>query len=217
MKSIGYARTKKPRRRLLTLASDLGKCASNREVLGTQKEEAIMTLGRITRIAFLVSFAILLFAFLASSGGHSAAAAHPQSVQADPHCKLVGGTVMTNFGAIDPNTTLGLATGDLRGAVSGTLLGAPQPGAGNTVVFHIQHHWVTESGDTLFFDPATATTVPLSQTVFAVLAIPLHLKGGTGRFAGATGDLTNFGEVDFSSGTVFRYSGQVCFAASDAQ
>jgi hypothetical protein len=123
--------------------------------------------------------------------------------------------IMTNFGAIDQNTTMGPATGDLRGAVSGTLLGAPQPSAGNTLVFHIQHHWVTESGDTLFFDPATATTVPLSQTLFAIVTYPVHLKGGTGKFAGATGDLTGIGEVDLSNGTVFRYSGQVCFAPQD--
>jgi hypothetical protein len=172
-----------------------------------------MTLGRIARIGLLVSFAIFVFALAVISGGRPASAAHSQSAQADPHCKLVGGTVTTNFGGIDANTTLGTATGDLRGAVSGTILGAPQPGAGNTLVFHVQHHWVTETGDTLFFDPATATTVPISQTLFAIVTYPVHLKGGTGRFAGATGDFTNIGEVDLSSGTVFRYSGQVCFAA----
>lgn len=112
---------------------------------------------------------------------------------------------------------MGTATGDLRGAVSGTILSAPQPGTGNTVVFHVQHHWVTESGDTLFFDPATATTIPISQTLFAVVTYPLHLKGGTGKFAGATGDMNAIGEADLSSGTVFRYSGQVCFATEDAQ
>ena len=127
---------------------------------------------------------------------------------------------MTNFGAFgaDPNTTLGTATGDLRGAVSGTLLGVPQP-SGNTVIFHVQHHWVTETGDTLFFDPATATTVPIASGLFAILTYPVHLTGGTGKFAGATGDLTSTtGEVnlpnfpDVTGGTtVFRYSGQVCF------
>ena len=176
-----------------------------------------MTFGRITRITFLVSFAILLFTFIAISGRQPVAAAHPQSATVETHCKLVGGTIMTNFGAIDQNTTMGTATGDLRGAVSGTMLGAPQPGTGSTLVFHVLHHWVTETGDTLFFDPATATTVPLSQTLFAIVTYPVHLKGGTGRFAGATGDLTNIGEVDLASGTVFRYSGQVCFASQDAQ
>jgi hypothetical protein len=127
----------------------------------------------------------------------------------------VGGTIMTNFGAIDQNTTMGTATGDLRGAVSGTILGAPQPGAGNTLVFHVQHHWVTESGDTLSFDPATATTIPLSQTLFAIVTYPLHLTGGTGKFVGAKGDLNAIGEVDLVKGTVFRYSGQVCFAGNN--
>lgn len=172
-----------------------------------------MTVGRIARIALLVSLALFLFAFIANSGSHPFAAARAQSEQPTPFCRLVGGTVMTNFGAIDQNNTLGTATGDLRGAVSGTILGSPQPGAGSTVVFHVQHHWVTESGDTLFFDPATATTAPLSQTLFAVITYPLHLTGGTGRFAGATGDINAIGEADLVKGTIFRYSGQVCFAA----
>jgi hypothetical protein len=172
-----------------------------------------MTLRRITRIALLVFSAVLLFAFIGSSGGHPAVAGHSQSEQSDRHCKAVGGMILTNFGAIDQNTTMGVATGDLRGAVSGTLLGMPGPGANGTVVFHVQHHWVTESGDTLNFDQATATTAPLSQTLFAIVTYPLHLTGGTGRFAGATGDMNAIGEVDLSNGTVFRYSGQVCFAA----
>ena len=123
---------------------------------------------------------------------------------------------MTNFGAIDQFTTMGTATGDLRGAVSGTLLGAPQPGAGGTVVFHVQHHWVTESGDTLSFDPAVATTAPLSPTLFAVITYPVHITGGTGKFAGATGDFTSIGEADLIAGQlVLRYRGQVCFADAD--
>jgi hypothetical protein len=174
-----------------------------------------MTIKRVTRITFLVSIAVLLFAFIASSGGRRGAAAQPQPERSERHCGAVGGMILTNFGAIDQNTTMGVATGDLRGAVSGTLLGTPQPGAGNTLVFHVQHHWVTESGDTLTFDPATATTVPLSQTLFAVVTYPLHLTGGTGRFAGATGDMNAIGEVDLVKGTVFRYSGEVCFAAPD--
>ena len=175
-----------------------------------------MTFGRITRITFLVFSALLVFAFIGNSGSPPASGAHPRPQRAESHCTPVGGMILTNFGAIDQNTTMGEATGDLRGAVSGTLLGgAPQRGAGNTLIFHVQHHWVTESGDTLTFDPATATTVPLSQTLFAVVTYPLHLTGGTGRFAGATGDMNAIGEIDLSNGTVFRYSGQVCFAAPD--
>ena len=42
---------------------------------------------------------------------------------------------------------------------------------------------------------------------------PIHLTGGTGRFAGAAGDMTAIGEVDLLEGTVFRYGGEVCSAA----
>src|ERR1700757_4804108 len=81
-------------------------------------------------------------------------------------CQTVGGTIMTNFGAVDANTTLGSATGDLKGSVAATVLNVA-PGSGGTVVFTVQHHWVTESGDTIFTDQAQAVTLPLSQTLFA--------------------------------------------------
>ena len=171
--------------------------------------------GTLTRVV-LIAAAIFVPAMALISGASPSPKAAPRSGGTERHCVPVGGMLMTNFGAIDANTTMGTATGDLRGAVSGTLLGAPQPGAGGTLVFHIQHHWVTESGDTLTFDPAVATTAPLSQTLFAVITYPVHITGGTGKFAGAIGDLKNIGEVDLAAqATVFRYSGQVCFADQD--
>jgi len=174
-----------------------------------------MTPRKLTGITFGLFSAVLILAFASASGNPKSNAASGRPDVVNRHCAPVGGMIMTNFGAIDQNTTMGVATGDLRGAVSGTLLGAPQPGTGNTGVFHIQHHWVTESGDTLFFDPATATTVPLSPSLFAIVTYSVHITGGTGRFAGATGDMNDIGEVDLSGGTVFRYSGEVCFAKSD--
>ena len=172
--------------------------------------------GALTRVVLIVA-AVFVPATAMLSGASPSPKAAPRLGGAERHCVPVGGTVMTNFGAIDPLTnTLGPATGDLRGAVSATLLGAPQPGAGGTVVFHVQHHWVTESGDTITVDPAAATAAPLSQTLFAIITYPIHITGGTGKFAGATGDLTNIGEVDLGAkATVFRYSGQVCFAEQD--
>lgn len=175
-----------------------------------------MTLARIVRIALFASLAVLLSAFLASSGSHPAAKAQPQ-FGSGGNCVHVGGSIITNFGAVDANTTLGPATGDLRGAVAATLLGAPQPGPGGTVLFNVQHHWVTESGDNIYFDRAVATTLPLSATRFAVVSYPAHIIGGTGKFAGATGNVTNIGEADLQSGTAFRYSGEVCFASQDQQ
>jgi hypothetical protein len=168
-------------------------------------------ISRIARIAMFVTLAILLTAFLANSGSSPAAKAQAHPVP-DSDCRAVGGSVITNFGAVDSNTTLGPATGDLRGAVAATLTVPPQPGPNGTVVFHVQHHWVTESGDNIYFDPAVATTVPLSQTRFAFVSYPTHIIGGTGRYAQATGDLTSIGEADLQVGTAIRYSGQVCFA-----
>jgi hypothetical protein len=169
---------------------------------------------RIVRIVVFLPLAVLLSAFLVSSGGTPAAKAQPHSDR-DLRCKPVGGSIITNFGGVDANTTLGPATGDLRGAVAATLLTPPQPGPGGTVLFNVQHHWVTESGDNIYFDKAVATTLPLSQTRFAIISYPAHIVGGTGRFAGATGDLSNIGEADLVAGTAFRYSGEVCFAEPD--
>jgi hypothetical protein len=172
-----------------------------------------MRLGRIARIVSFTSLAVLLLAFVASSG-RPAGKTQPEHISGGK-CIHVGGSIITNFGGVDANTTLGPATGDLRGAVAATLLTPPQPGPGGTVLFNVQHHWVTESGDNIYFDKAVATTVPLSQTRFAIVSYPAHIVGGTGRFAGATGDLTNIGEADLVAGTTFRYSGEVCFGDPD--
>jgi hypothetical protein len=129
-------------------------------------------------------------------------------------CQSVGGMLMTNLGAIDANTTMGTATGDLKGAVGATILNTEQ--SGNSLVLHVQHHWVTESGDTLDFAPATATTTQVAPGLYAIVTYPVHMKGGTGRFAGAKGDFTTIGEADLVSGRlVFRYTGTVCFKDAD--
>src|ERR1700745_1340203 len=103
-----------------------------------------MTLGRITRIALLASLAVLLSAFLANSGSHPAAKVQPQSGSGG-NCMRVGGSIITNFGAVDANTTLGPATGDLRGAVAATVLSIT-PNPDGTVSFHVHHHWGTGAG-----------------------------------------------------------------------
>lgn len=141
-----------------------------------------------------------------------------QSSQEQPHCQPIGGTVMTNLGVVDQSTTLGVVSGDLKGAVAATILNVA-PGAGGTVLFTVQHHFVTESGDTILVDPATATTKEVAPGLFAILNYPVHIKGGTGKFASATGDFNNIGAAELDADgvhgrTVFRYSGQVCFAAA---
>jgi hypothetical protein len=134
-------------------------------------------------------------------------------------CNSVGGMLMTNLGAIDANTTMGYATGDLKGAVGATILNIETLNSGSTLIFTVQHHWVTESGDLLFFDEAKATVEQVGgtqSTRYGVVRYTTHLKGGTGQFAGATGDLTNIGEADLATGQlIFRYSGTVCSVRKD--
>jgi hypothetical protein len=176
-----------------------------------------MTFGRIARITFLISLVVLLFAFIGSSESHPLAVAAAPSGGSELRCTPLGGTVMTNLGVVDQSTTLGVVDGDLKGAVAATILNVA-PGSGGTTVFTVQHHFVTQAGDTILVDQATATTKEVlpGSGLYAVLNYPVHIKGGTGRFAGATGDFNNIGAADLNTGrTVFRYSGQVCFAASD--
>lgn len=125
-------------------------------------------------------------------------------------CAPIGGSILTNLGIVDANTSLGTATGDLKGAVVARILEVA-PGENGTTVFTVQHHFVTETGDTIAVDNAQATAVMVAPGLFAVVSYPVTIVGGTGRFHGATGDFENIGEVDLTSGhTVFRYHGSVC-------
>jgi hypothetical protein len=134
----------------------------------------------------------------------------------NPHCTVVGGAILTDlggFGVIDGSpTTLGVATGDFKGALGVQIVSASPDFTSITV----QHHWVSDDGETLNFDQATLHGTYVSQTLLAVTEYKIHLSGGTGRFANATGNLSSIGEVDFSTGhAVLRYSGTVCFAGSN--
>ena len=125
-------------------------------------------------------------------------------------CRQMGGALITNFGGVDANTTLGPASGDLSGAVAASILGVA-PGANGTTVFTVQHHWVTDAGHAVFFRVAQATVSPVAPGVFGVVSYEAVVNGGTGKFAGATGTLHFTGEADLNAGTlVLRYSGRVC-------
>jgi hypothetical protein len=146
---------------------------------------------------------------LVAALGLAATGAAAQSSNALPHCTPAGGSIMTNF--VTADTTLGTATGDLRGAVSATLLGVA-PAADSTVVFTIQHHWTTDAGDTVEMKVAEAKATEVAPGLFAILSYPVSITGGTGRFAGASGTVSNIGAVDLNTQrTVFRYQGDVCF------
>ena len=137
------------------------------------------------------------------------------------HCQDIGGGILTNF--LDPSQcsptsgspvglcTDGAAIGDLRGAVGVQVL------AVNGNVYHVHHHWVTDSGDTIFLSDAFSTLFPTLDPNPRDLGDYLNgidIMGGTGRFDGATGHLSSvFGAADLKFGQVtLRYAGTVCFA-----
>lgn len=160
----------------------------------------IMWRGTRTSLAGIVPIAALCLV--------SATVATAQPAKGAASCTPVGGTVTTNF--VSPDTTLGVASGDLRGAVSATLLSVAA-GPGGTTVFTVRHHWTTEAGDTIEIGRATATATETTPGLFAIVSYPVTIRGGTGKFAGAWGVLQNIGAVDLTTQrTVFRYSGEIC-------
>jgi len=131
-------------------------------------------------------------------------------------CTTVGGAILTNlggFGVIDGSpTTLGVATGHLKGALGVQVVSA----APDFTSITVQHHWVTDDGETLNFDQATLHGAYVGPTLLGVTEYKIHLSGGTGRFSNATGDLSSIGEIDFSTGhTILRYSGTVCYGGTN--
>jgi hypothetical protein len=131
------------------------------------------------------------------------------------HCRHVGGGVLTNFlqpadCAASPINlcTDGSSTGDIRGGVGVTILGI------NGNVYHVHHHWVTDTGDTIFVKDAYLTAFPTSDPnrVLADYVNGVDITGGTGGFEGANGKLFTFGGVDLKQGQItLRYAGTVCF------
>jgi hypothetical protein len=75
----------------------------------------------------------------------------------EKNCQEVGGAILTNSLPTaeqgTKGTTLGTATGDLRGGLGVDVLSIT-PGSSGTTVYHVQHHWVTETGDTIFLQNA---------------------------------------------------------------
>ena len=126
------------------------------------------------------------------------------------NCTPAGGLILTDVGVPDASSTQGYATGDLKGSVGVTILGTE--GTGNTLILHVQHHWVSESGDIIGVAQATATTTQVAPGLYALVSYPFHLNGtGTGKFAGTTGDFTVIGEVDLVNGRLgLRYTGTIC-------
>jgi hypothetical protein len=124
-------------------------------------------------------------------------------------CHPVGGTISTNF--LDSSTTLGSATGDLAGGI-GVSVKSTSEGSDGTLIFHNEHHWVTAAGDTINALPADATAYPTGTALFAASYLKgVTIKGGTGKFAHATGTLYMWGAVNEANfEVVLRYEGKIC-------
>jgi len=84
-----------------------------------------------------------------------------------------------------------------------------------TTTITLQHHLVTETGDTVTIDQAQAVGVFVAPGLFALTNYQIHLSGGTGRFQGATADMSVIGEADFNTGHLIgRYTGSLCTVVS---
>ena len=67
----------------------------------------------------------------------------------------------------------------------------------------MHHHWVTDAGDTIFAQDATANGFQVGSFsgVYAVAndSYTVNIIGGTGRFAGATGTIKHHGRAGYES------------------
>ena len=153
-----------------------------------------------TQLVFAAWVCVLLFA--------------TRALAAPPNCAPVGGTFMTNVGGFGANTTLGIIAGDIKGAVGVQILNIETTADGTTTIT-VQHHLVTDTGDTVFIRQAQAIGVFVAPGLFAITNYHFQVTGGTGRFNGATGDMSAIGEADFNTGHLIgRYTGQLCTPAS---
>lgn len=123
------------------------------------------------------------------------------------HCTPAGGAFLTNVGGFGDNTTLGVISGDIRGAVGVQIVNITTAPDGTTTI-SVQHHLVTETGNTVYIDPAQAFAVPVAPGLFAITKCQIHTSGEPGRFKGASGDMSAIGEADFNTGHLIgRYTG----------
>jgi hypothetical protein len=157
---------------------------------------------RITSISKVVcSFGAILILAATAAG---------QSPGTDSNCKPISGFVSTNVGGFGPNTTMGVAVGDLAGAVGVQILGI-SVGSNGLVDVAVHQHWVTVTGETLTVDKAHAYGVYVAPGLLAVTNYLVHISGGTGRYQNTKGDISVIGEADFNAGhLVLRFTGQLC-------
>jgi len=139
------------------------------------------------------------------------AAAQPLPViAAQNNCTAVSGTIAASVVGGDPVTVLGTVSGDLAGATR-AIVTSQQNGAEGTVELGLAHDFATDDRSTLKTnDKAVWTPIAGSPGVFH-MATKYEVVGGTGRFAGASGQMINQGIADTNTGLVtLSYSGKIC-------
>jgi hypothetical protein len=144
--------------------------------------------------------------------------------QEERNCQEVGGAIFTTFisppnpAATSLTKTLGTVTGDLKGA-TGLENISMTPGPNGIITFRNRHLWVTESGEAIYAADGDAPAIPIpgmNGLFFTRYTGGVPITGGTGRFAGATGNLDVYGTVDFRDPKhaiiILHYQGEICFA-----
>jgi hypothetical protein len=135
------------------------------------------------------------------------------------NCKEVSGGAVTNF--LTESETVNFANESgiqfiytILGTVTGNLAGALG------VVAKVHHHWVTDAGDTIYLQDATANAFHPYSGVYAVAddSYTVNIIGGTGRFAAPAGQLSTIVVLDKNQGkVVLRYQGPICFARPNSK
>ena len=134
--------------------------------------------------------------------------ATPNAMTAGSTCTPVGGTFIINF--VDQTNAAALLTGDLAGAARGLAIKV-ENGANGVINYTTEHAITTQGGDLLrTSDHSVLTPVPGQDKMYFFSQVQTII-GGTGRYANATGTLTEYGAFNGATAEgVLRYTGHVC-------
>jgi hypothetical protein len=134
------------------------------------------------------------------------------TARADATCRQVSGSISANA-ITNPNVSTGLALGNVTGGLAGATMATftVSAGSGGSLNLLLHHNFVTRSRDSLnTSDTGVLIPVPGLANIYR-MSVNYTITGGTGKFAGATGNLQNHGEADLQNGLLtLTYSGQVC-------
>jgi hypothetical protein len=121
-------------------------------------------------------------------------------------CVSVHGTAAGH--STGPTSFISTVTGDLAGTLLGTNFQIVKTGDDATLHFVVDHTFITPQGE--LSAPGTGVLSPIAPPVYLVNEHCV-VTGGTGAYAGATGNIDIHGIIDFSTGQFsFAYHGQVC-------